>query len=169
MAHGTKARLVNSVSFPACGPCSGASRLRWNCRCPALLSFNGPRYNCSEKDAKQLCLYMAPVTLGENSSAQGGIPQGVGLCERFQGILGYPGEGQPWAVSMHHPTRGSLSCRGSRLTISVHSIHCRGCHRCQREEKTTDLSSREALVLFCSWLCRMGQDEGRIFPAFTSL
>lgn len=141
---------MSTLSFPAWGPCSGASRLCWNCPCPALLSFNGPRYNCSEKDAKQLCLYMAPVILGENSSALG-----VGFCERFQGILGYPVEGQPWAA-VHHPTRGSSSCRGSRLTISVHSTHCRGCHRCQREEKTTDLSSREALVLFCSWLGRMG-------------
>lgn len=60
---------------------------------PALLSFNGPRYNHSQGDGKQLCLYMAPVTLGENSSALG-----VGIYERFQGIPGYPGETAPGYV-----------------------------------------------------------------------
>lgn len=49
----------------------------------------------------------------------------------------------------------------------THSTHGRGCHRHQRE--TTDLSSREALVLLGSRLCGMGQGEGKIFLAFTSL
>lgn len=85
----------------------------------------------------------------------------------FRVFLGCQGRGQSWAVSVH-----SLDMRPLRLwekrAGNFDPSHSRpGLPQHGREK--TDLSFREVLVLLGSRLCRMGQGEGKIFLAFTSL
>lgn len=152
------------MSFPAWGLSGGASGLCWTCPWAGSFSFNGPRYTRSQGDGKQLCPHRVPATLAGNSPA----PR-VSIGENPREFPGSKVEAGLGFYLCSHRTRGTFSRGGSVLVILAHSAYCRGCHRCQREEETTDLSSRKAPVPLCCWLCRTGQGEGRIFLALTSL
>lgn len=66
---------------------------------------------------------------------------------------------------MQQPGKGLLRMWGKRTAPSHPWWGPSGAS----EGGETDLLSREVLVLLCSWLCGMGEDEGKIFLAFTLL